>query len=75
MSDKYIIKNCPAYSKDALDFCLAKNATQAICYNCTDCLLKQIYNLCNKYKEYDIIALQVTRLLDIEECESENTQS
>lgn len=43
---KYIIKNCPAYSKDALDFCFAKNATQAICYNCTDCLLKQIVEKC-----------------------------
>ena len=40
---KYIIKNCPAYKKDALDFCFAINATQAICYNCTDCVMKQIY--------------------------------
>lgn len=43
---KYIIKNCPAYSKDALDFCFAKNATQAICYNCTNCVMKQIVELC-----------------------------
>lgn len=46
---KYVIKNCPAYSKDALDFCFMKNATQAICYNCTDCVLKQIVKITKNY--------------------------
>lgn len=84
MSDKYIIKNCPAYSKDALDFCLAKNATQAICYNCTDCVMKQIYEKCentiiqNPNQEDDTFEFDVGReslgteiigLLDIQEVE------
>lgn len=78
---KYIIKNCPAYSKDALDFCFAKNATQAICYNCTDCVMKQIVELCEeessviqhkqriKVKGLNKLADKIFGLLDIQEVE------
>lgn len=85
MSDKYIIRNCPAHSKDALDFCFAKNATQAICYKCTDCLLKQIVELCKEEKTINCnidgkeqvlkayyhthLGDKILELLDIQECE------
>lgn len=68
---KYIIKNCPAYLKDALDFCLAKNATQAICYNCTDCVLKQIVDYCLDNEKYGdgYYTNPILELLDIQEVE------
>ena len=70
--NKYVIKNCPAYSKDALDFCFAKNAAQAICYNCTDCVIKQIVKECTNSLRFScerILAEKLLGLLDIQEIE------
>lgn len=66
---KYIINNCPArLPKSGL--CIEAPKKKAYsCQNCNNCIIKQIYDLCNKYKEYDIIALQITKLLDVQEVE------
>lgn len=48
--DKYIIKNCPCYNKDYS--CQSKdNITGKYCQDCTDCVMKQIVELCKKYIE------------------------
>ena len=70
---KYIIKNCPAFLDDVqlLEFsegtCNSLQNHRTYCQDCTDCVMKQIYDLCNHYKDVDIVALQVTKLLQIEE--------
>ena len=46
MSDKYIIKNCPCYMKQPEADCWADQLSW--CENYTDCLLKQIVELCKK---------------------------
>ena len=61
MSDKYIIKNCPAYQKELVTMDFKTGETKVTdknvcinpfhpntCQNCTDCVLKQIVEL---YKE------------------------
>lgn len=70
MSDKYIIKNCPAYS----DYCEEIKSYE--CQDCTACLLKQIVELCKQYKkDYHatngvwLLANNITNLLDIQEVE------
>ena len=42
---KYIIKNCPALSFSLGFYC---DEYQKKCQDCTDCLLKQIVELCKK---------------------------
>ena len=55
MSDKYIIKNCPCYNNerfiggfldDKATFCTYYGKK---CQGCTDCVLKQIVELCKDY--------------------------
>lgn len=86
MSDKYIIRNCPAcrqyqvgiYTCDDLYDCDLQR-----CQDCTDCLLKQIVELCRKTVEIFSAesgtqpyaggrcteAEGILQLLDIQECE------
>ena len=62
MSDKYIIKNCPAYihrplsTHDRVGLLGDKvkpnhKELYVYCADCTDCLLKQIVEKCKNYKE------------------------
>lgn len=59
--NKYIIRNCPCYNKDYS--CQSKdNITGKFCQDCTNCLLKQIVELCNR-----IISLNnTTDFIDID---------
>lgn len=43
MSDKYIIKNCPCI---VVDECNSFKDDEVFCKDCTDCVLKQIVELC-----------------------------
>jgi hypothetical protein len=47
MSDRYIIKNCPAKIKGKTKLC-AKEIPYKHCQDCTDCVLKRIVELCKK---------------------------
>ena len=42
MSDKYIIENCPCYDHDYEECLNTFRDEYKKCYDCTDCLLKQI---------------------------------
>ena len=53
MSDKYIIKNCPAYRIEP-DLCVErnlKNGEWISCQDCTDCVMKQIVELAKGHTE------------------------
>lgn len=75
MSDKYIIKNCPAiYGIDDGFLCSDRedDESEKYCYDRTDCLLKQIYEICKNNAligGIDETAEKVVDLLDIQECE------
>lgn len=78
MSDKYIIKNCPIQKSQCHD-------CYKYCQDCTDCVLKQIVELCKgiecpcEYKGADCwectesgarrLADKICQLLDIQEVE------
>ena len=48
---KYIISNCPCYDKDYS--CQSKyNTTGKYCEYCTDCVMKQIVELCKRDKNF-----------------------
>ena len=54
MSDKYIIRNCPAiYGIDDGFLCSDRedDESEKYCYDCTDCIMKQIVEKCKKYIE------------------------
>ena len=71
---KYVIKNCEQiHSAD--NFCWSKNV---LCQDCTDCVLKQIVELCKEnlnsletyvdIRSFECVTLQnVLKLLDIQE--------
>ena len=72
MSDKYLIRNCPAiYGIDDGFLCSYRedDEDEKYCYDCTDCLLKQIVKKCRKSLEvsYCPIEQEILQLLDIEE--------
>lgn len=78
---KYIIKNCTCYDNG---FCTARSIYVAGCSQCTDCIMKQIVELC-KNKDYFVkrfpnaefssgvqnseLAFDILQLLDIQEVE------
>lgn len=70
MSDKYIIKNCPAFLDDVqlLEFsegtCNSLQTHRTYCQDCTDCVLKQIV----KQAGY-CLCPEILELLDIQEVE------
>ena len=80
MNDKYIIKNCPASSKDFRLNCQGKAYIDKYkcvyglldCQDCTDCLLKQIVEKCMEDWEdmtTDRFQRELLDLLDIQEVE------
>lgn len=86
---KYIIKNCPAYIHRPLSthdrVCLLGDKVKpnhkelyVYCKDCTDCVLKQIVELCGKYHIIDAgyqkvainyLSSDILKLLDIQEVE------
>lgn len=88
MSDKYIIKNCPNLSHSIMADGTERHFQCGLeidryCQDCTDCVLKQIVELCKEVntKFYDSVhqrylspskakfARQILELLDIQEVE------
>ena len=71
MNNKYIIKNCPCYFDKPEANCWADQLSW--CENCTDCILKQIVELCKGEQQSrvatNIISNKILKLLDIEEVE------
>lgn len=75
---KYIIKNCPAYKNC---FCSIRDFYVQGCEECTDCVMKQIVELCKeessimqhkqkiKVKGLNKLADKILELLDIQEVE------
>lgn len=73
---KYIIRNCPTLMGNRL--CYSKEIRQ--CADCTDCVLKQIVELCKEnlnslenyidVRSFECVMLQnILKLLDIQEIE------
>ena len=62
---KYIIKNCPCYD---CGYCTSRLVKERGCINCTDCVMKQITELCKKVKltygqlDKPLTAIQCTAL-------------
>ena len=79
MKNKYIIKNCPAFI--SCNICSLWTVSDKYCQDCTDCLLKQIVELCKeessiimhkqkvKVKGLNKLADKIFELLDIQEVE------
>ena len=73
--NKYIIKNCPAYY---INTCSDSKVKEQYCSKCTDCVMKQIVELCGKYHVIDAgyqkvainyLSSDILKLLDIQEVE------
>ena len=75
---KYVIKNCDNYTEFDKDWtCRSTIQNRKGCYccqDCTDCVMKQIVELCEQYKkDYNttngvwLLANNITNLLDIQE--------
>lgn len=80
MSDKYIIRNCPAiYGIDDGFLCSYRQdeESEKYCYDCTDCVLKQIIEKCKNELQVQNnwwcgakpLAQEILQLLQIEEVE------
>ena len=85
MSDKYIIRNCPNFDDYFNPNETCKKRYSQYCQDCTDCVLKQIVELCKnidcpcEYKGADCwectesgakrLADKISQLLDIQEVE------
>ena len=80
--DKYIIANCPCFfeeNEEVNDYTCAWNGTEELaCQDCTDCVLKQIVELCKPlntkqpksyYNLEVLLAKKILKLLDIQEVE------
>ena len=77
--NKYIVRNCPCYAKGIFckggdiidggcaDYTLDKDSL-ICCADCTDCLLKQIVELCKqrivKYQNKDFFKYEDARILN-----------
>jgi hypothetical protein len=51
MSDKYIIKNCPCRMELHENDCFGHTGYNNCCA-CTDCVMKQIVELCKHYRKH-----------------------
>ena len=52
-ANKYVVKNCPCYVyyEDKLRLC-CDGQGDGECQDCTDCVIKQIVELCKHYKKH-----------------------
>ena len=71
--NKYIIKNCPVYKPEHYRHCCDLDGNYK-CQNCTDCLLKQIVEMCvdkmdNEFNSSSVFAQEILDILDISEVE------
>lgn len=74
MSDKkIIIRNCPCYY---LETCGAEGVEEQYCQDCTDCVMKQIVELCvneinysDRWSESRAFAKELLDTIDIQEVE------
>lgn len=73
---KYIIRNCPSCTKQ--NDCIAMYLRTSVeCNERTDCIMKQIYELCKRQKESSymfavaFLADRILKLLDIQEVKSD----
>lgn len=75
---KYIVKNCTSLDSDGTTCqdCSYEDCGADDCINRTDCVLKQIVELCEQYKKdfsttngVWLLANNITNLLDIQEVE------
>lgn len=48
---KYIIKNCPCYESEGTFYNCVNERIEGDCQDCTDCVMKQIVELCIHYKK------------------------
>lgn len=78
MNNKYIIRNCPCYDGNGDEYdCGWEYSKELYCQDCTDCVLKQIVGKCRgelgrvRTIGKDIMAEEILKLLDIEECEND----
>lgn len=77
MSDKYVIRNCPAYSEtQGVYWTCYEDNNKLLCQDCTDCIIKQIVQVCNEYSDKwedcdfsNGLSDEIFKLLDIEEVE------
>lgn len=76
MSDKYIIRNCPAYCYLGKECHNEESQYGVSCCEVTNCVMKRIVELCEQYKkDYNttngvwLLANNITNLLDIQEVE------
>lgn len=82
---KYVVKNCPAYSKtQGVYWTCYEDNNKLLCQDCTDCVMKQIVEKCRN-KNYFVkkfpnaqfssgvqnseLAFDILQLLDIQEVE------
>ena len=73
MSDKYIIKNCPAYY---INTCSDSKVKEQYCSNRTDCVMKQIVEECvneinysDRWSESRAFAKELLDIIAIQEIE------
>ncbi len=76
MSDKYIVKNCPSYDDYFNPNETCRKKYSQYCQDCTDCVLKQVVEKCNKIKKDHYWGMreirfskEILELLDIQEVE------
>lgn len=80
--DKYVIRNCPCFfeeNEEVNDYtCSWCDTEELACQDCTDCVIKQIVELCKEnlnsletyvdVRSFECVALQdILKLLDIRE--------
>ena len=73
---KYIIKNCSAFDSKYNECHSKIEPHKLYCQDCTDCVIKQIVELCEQYKkDYNttngvwLLANNIINLLNIQEVE------
>ena len=66
----YTVKNCPCYE---FGFCTSHHIKVRGCINCTDCVIKQMIQVCNEYSDKwedcdfsNGLADEILQLFDIE---------
>lgn len=74
MSDRYIIANCPCYDTEYEECLNTFRDEYEKCYDCTDCKMKQIVELCKdkmntEFNSGSMFAEELLRLFDIQEVE------
>ena len=71
----YVVCNCPAFNLQAYEHCCSLDGNYK-CEGCTDCVIKQVIEKCNKYKSiYPVISsvyIFINEILDVFDIEEIN---